>query len=167
MSWFPCPHVDQRRTCSTFTSSCQGPQASLCLAFLETVKSSAEISRIFKEGKRSSNRFLTLIVSCETSEYLRADADPEHGLNGRVAFIAGKKNGNACWRNAAKRRMREIARQLGAPWAGFDVLFVAKRALTDASYSKVSSTTAKTLQELDLRKPDAREASEDHQEHSY
>lgn len=96
-----------------------------------------------------------MIVAPSNRGDTSADAEPEHGRHGRVAFIAGKKNGNACWRNAAKRRMREIARHAGAPWPDFDVLFVAKRALTDASYSKVSGAVEKALRELDLGKPDA------------
>lgn len=123
---------------------------------METIKRSTDISRIFKEGKRASNRFLTLIAAPRNTGNPSADAEHEHGLTGRVAFIAGKKNGNACWRNAAKRRMREIARHLDAPWHDFDVLFVAKRSLTDGSYSKVFSATERALRELDLVEPDAR-----------
>ena len=79
-----------------------------------------------------------MIVAPSNRGDTSADAEPEHG-----------------WRNAAKRRMREIARHAGAPWPDFDVLFVAKRALTDASYSKVSGAVEKALRELDLGKPDA------------
>lgn len=60
-----------------------------------------------------------------------------HGLAGRVAFIAGKKSGNAVWRNSAKRRMREICRALGGPWEGADVLLVAKKPIMQTEYSKV------------------------------
>lgn len=60
-----------------------------------------------------------------------------HGPCGRVAFIAGKKHGGAVWRSAAKRRLRAIARDMGAPWAGYDVVFVAKKATTEQMYSKV------------------------------
>ena len=63
--------------------------------------------------------------------------DQQHGQQGRVAFIAGKKNGNAVWRNSAKRRMRAICHELGGPWSGYDVVFLAKKATTENSYSKV------------------------------
>ena len=67
-----------------------------------------------------------------------ADAPaPEHDLKGRVAFIAGKKLGNAVWRNAAKRRMRAICRDAGGPWAGYEVIFLAKSGLMDTSYHAV------------------------------
>lgn len=63
--------------------------------------------------------------------------EEQHGHNGRVAFVAGKKNGNAVWRNSAKRRMRAIARDIGGPWAGYDVVFLAKRDIMNVEYSKV------------------------------
>lgn len=68
-----------------------------------------------------------------------------HDLQGRVAFIAGKKSGNAVWRNQAKRRMRAVCHDLGGPWPGYDVVFLAKRALTQETYSKVLYACGKTL----------------------
>ena len=65
----------------------------------------------------------------------------QHGCYGRVAFIAGKKLGNAVWRNKAKRRMRAIARDLNVSWENKDVIFLAKKPLTVASYSKVLRTS--------------------------
>ena len=98
-----------------------------------TIKSSTEISDIFSKGERLDTAFITLLVS------------PRHGQPGRVAFIAGKRNGNAVWRNSAKRRMREISRELGAPWEGFDVVFLAKKRTTRASYSKVLQACKKSV----------------------
>lgn len=75
----------------------------------------------------------------------------QHDLPGRVAFIAGKKLGNAVWRNSAKRRMRALCRDLGGPWPGFDVVFLAKSSLTSATYSKVLNACDKTLQRSSLQ----------------
>ena len=74
---------------------------------------------------------VTLIVS-----------ESEHGLQenqeGRVAFVAGKKNGNAVWRNAAKRRMREVYRRLPAEYVqGRDIIFLAKGKILSFSFAKV------------------------------
>ena len=83
---------------------------------LETIKSRGDISDLFSCGKRLHTPYLTFIVL----------PTKQHGQQGRVAFIAGKKSGNAVWRNSAKRRMRAICHELGGPWAGYDVIFLAK-----------------------------------------
>ena len=103
---------------------------------LGTIKSSSDISYIFSNGKRYNTSALTILVL----------EDPQqHGHLGRVAFIAGKKNGNAVWRNRAKRRMREVCHELGGPWPNIDVVVLAKRRTTELSYSKVLETCRKTF----------------------
>lgn len=109
---------------------------------LDTIKSSADISTLFAQGKRSHTPYLTLIV-------LRNEK--QHDPCGRVAFIAGKKLGNAVWRNAAKRRMREICRSNGGPWVGYDVIFLAKSNILKASYSKVHSACASAIEKSELQ----------------
>ena len=64
---------------------------------------------------------------------------------GRVAFIAGKKLGNAVWRNAEKRRMRALARDLGGPGPEYDVVFLAKKKVTSAQYSEMITYCQKAL----------------------
>lgn len=103
---------------------------------LETIKSSTEVSYLFTHGKRLNTPFVTLIV---------LPKDQQHGQIGRVAFVAGKKLGNAVWRNKAKRRMRALCRDLGGPWEGFDVIFLARRQTTQVTYSKVLNACEKTL----------------------
>ena len=95
---------------------------------METISSSTEISYLFTHAKRCTTRSVTLLVH---------QNEKQHDHSGRVAFIAGKKNGNAVWRNSAKRRMRAIAHDLGGPWQGYDVVFIAKRGILDEEYSKV------------------------------
>ena len=109
---------------------------------LGTIKSSSDISYIFSNGKRYNTSALTILVL----------EDPQqHGHLGRVAFIAGKKSGNAVWRNSAKRRMRAICHDLGGPWAGYDVIFLAKSGIMRSSYSKVHTACAETLKRAELR----------------
>ncbi len=110
---------------------------------MDTVKSSSEISNLFTSGRRLKTPYLTLIVG--EREFEDEVGVKQHGHHGRVAFIAGKKLGNAVWRNAAKRRMRAICRDLGGPWDGYDVIFLAKSSLPDASYSKVLKACEKTV----------------------
>ena len=105
---------------------------------LDTIRSSADISRAFTHGKRLSGSLVTVLI-CKTPE--------GHGPRGRVAFIAGKKHGGAVWRNQAKRRLRAVAREAGAPWPGYDVVFIAKPATTDQLYSKVLQQTRSLLRD--------------------
>lgn len=71
--------------------------------------------------------------------------DTQHGPSGRVAFIAGKKNGNAVWRNSAKRRMRAVCRDLGGPWQNLTILFITNRKTTQAEYTKLLSACRKVI----------------------
>ena len=71
--------------------------------------------------------------------------DTQHGPSGRVAFIAGKKNGNAVWRNSAKRRMRAVCCDLGGPWQNLTILFIANRKTTQAEYTKLLSACRKVI----------------------
>ncbi|MCI9130287.1 MAG: ribonuclease P protein component [Eggerthellaceae bacterium] len=106
---------------------------------MNVIKSSDEISRMFSTGTRLSNRYLTFIYDKQVNE---------HDLKGRVAFIAGKRNGNAVWRNSAKRRMREIYRQLDGEWKGHDILFIAKSSILAGDYSKVLAACQETLKKI-------------------
>lgn len=108
---------------------------------METIKSREDISDLFSNGKRLHTPYLTLIVL----------PTKQHGPRGRVAFIAGKKLGNAVWRNGAKRRMRAVCRELGGPWSDLDVVFLAKSGICKCSYSKVLTACDETLKRADIR----------------
>ena len=92
---------------------------------MKTIKSSAEITRLFNEGKRIGTPDLTLIV-------LRNEK--QHGHAGRAAFVAGKKLGNAVWRNKAKRRMRAVCREIDGVIEGYDIVYVARKTINSAAY---------------------------------
>ena len=132
MPWFPCPHVHKGRPCRSRASSRQGSQAPHRLALvhsaLETITSSAEISNLFNRGRRIGGKDLTLIV-------LRNEK--QHGHSGRAAFVAGKKQGNAVWRNRAKRRMRAVCQATGGPPTGYDVIFLAKKSTNTAEFASM------------------------------
>lgn len=126
MPWLPCSYVDQGWSCCARSSSCKGPQAPDCVSpNLNIIKSGAEISLIFKEGKRISTSDITLIV---------VRNEKQHDQGGRAAFVAGKRLGNAVWRNRAKRRMRALYRETESLFNSYDVIFLAKKSINDASF---------------------------------
>ena len=112
---------------------------------LPTIKAPSDISRMFSSGSRVSNRYITFI-------YSNIDLNDKHDRKGRVAFIAGKKNGNAVWRNSAKRRMREIYISQRHKLENIDILFIAKPPLLEDSYSKVLKTCETTINRIGQKK---------------
>ena len=71
--------------------------------------------------------------------------EERHDHSGRVAFVAGKKLGNAVWRNRAKRRMRALCRDLNGPFPGYDVVFVARRKVNDSNYDSMKQYLQQAL----------------------
>lgn len=110
---------------------------------MDIIKSSTEISDLFSHGRRIHTHFFTLIVTSHN--------DRANNSSGRVAFIAGKKLGNAVWRNSAKRRMREVCRQAGGPLDGYDIVFLAKRKVCSAEYLEVVRACERAFGELESR----------------
>jgi ribonuclease P protein component len=83
-----------------------------------TIKASAEVDALFKNGARSSRAHLMMLVG---------PTPPGRGSDGRVVFIAGKRLGGAVVRNRCKRLLREAVRQAGGPWPGYDIAIIARR----------------------------------------
>ena len=111
---------------------------------MNIIKSSEQISELFSQGKRVSAKEIRII-------YKKHDEQRDHDLHGRVAFIAGKKLGNAVVRNRSKRVMREVARENGLPVEGYDILLMATPATRGADHDVLSSSLAKALRRADIR----------------
>ena len=103
---------------------------------MNTIKSGIEISEIFNLGKRASSRELRIIVK---------RVDDQRGPSGRVAFIAGKKLGNAVVRNRNKRILREVARANNLPAEGYDILVQATPQTVDTPYTDLVCILGKLL----------------------
>ena len=112
---------------------------------MEIIKSSEEISKIFSQGVRLKTRDIIFVVLRKKEQ---------HDRKGRVAFIAGKKWGNAVWRNRAKRRMRGVCRDMNVPLDGFDVLFVARSGIEKSDYHDMVRRSERALSQLQTVKDD-------------
>ena len=69
-------------------------------------------------------------------------------MGGRAAFIAGKRNGNAVWRNAAKRRMRAVCHECGGVPDGVTMVFLAKGNIMKRPYQDVLRETKRVFGHL-------------------
>lgn len=102
-----------------------------------TIRSSREIQRLFESSKRSATPLLIALIA----------STPEgRGPQGRVAFVAGKRLGGAVVRNRSKRVMREAARRQGGPWAGRDIVLIAREGTAQAKATDLDSALRSALE---------------------
>lgn len=79
---------------------------------------------------------------------------PNSHQHDRLGLIASRKFGNAVARNRAKRRLREVFRQLEPDTVGarglqgLDVVAIPRRAMLEAPYGDVAADLAATLDRL-------------------
>ena len=110
---------------------------------LRTIKSSREIDELFKTGARGRDTHAVVIAAPTEST--------ERGPRGRVAFVAGKRLGNAVLRNRSRRVLREAARHCGAPWDGFDVVIMAVEGTAACSREELVASLARALVKAGVR----------------
>lgn len=97
----------------------------------DTIKSGVEFERLFEYGKPYRTRYVSA----------RIINTPEgRDQRGRVAFIAGKRIGNAVYRNRCRRVMREMYYRSHGPWNGFDVAFIANRNTATATRKQLDES---------------------------
>ena len=104
-----------------------------------TITSNEEVNRLFSDADKSIQT--NLIVLC-ANEY------PERDQRGRVAYLAGKRLGNAPKRNKAKRLLREAARLAGAPWSGLRVVLVARNASLESGVAGIRKDIERAFADL-------------------
>jgi len=110
------------------------------MAVTRTITASAEIDRLFGQGRRITDPAL-LVLAARTPEA----RDPY----GRVLFVAGKKLGGAVVRNRSKRVMREALRIAGGPAPGWDIALVARRSTASTPPSVLASVISRAMAVLD------------------
>ena len=109
---------------------------------MRTIRSSREIDAMFRAARKASHPLVMVLVS---------PTGREGAAEGRVAFVAGKRLGNAVWRNRAKRVLREAARRAGGPWAGLDVILIARSGTANARADELDAALLSTLRRAEVR----------------
>lgn len=108
---------------------------------MSTIKSSREIDAVFRSARRSA----------QPSVIVLASRTPDgRGPEGRVAFVAGKKIGNAVKRNRSKRVLREAVRRTDGPWGGYDVVVIARAGTHGAAPESLDQELRRALARLDI-----------------
>jgi len=103
---------------------------------MSTIKSSREIDSIFRDSRRVAHPLVIALI---------AKTPEGRGPGGRVAFVAGKRLGNAVARNRSKRVLRAAARRAGAPWPGHDVVLIATARTGTASGGDLDKAFARLV----------------------
>jgi ribonuclease P protein component len=101
---------------------------------MKTIKSKREFETVFSTGRRINAPLVRII-------YLENEDEQE----GRVAFVAAKRLGNAVYRNRCKRLLREASRRCGLPSAGCSVIIFATRKTHDAALEDIVCDLSKIL----------------------
>ena len=105
------------------------------------LRRSSDFQRVRATGRSWTNRLLVLIVSANDLNQVR------------VGVTASRRVGGAVVRVRARRLVREAVR----PWlrsmrGGWDVVFVARKPLANASYQDVAQAVAQLLERAGLLK---------------
>lgn len=68
----------------------------------------------------------------------------------RIGFTASKKVGNAVCRNRAKRRLRDLARNIATPvaQAGYDYVFIARKNILTMEFDHLKTEVAQAMQKI-------------------
>ncbi|MCH3967437.1 MAG: ribonuclease P protein component [Atopobiaceae bacterium] len=101
---------------------------------MRTIKSKLEFERVFSQGRRENGHLVRLV-------YKACD----EGDQGKVAFVAAKRFGNAVYRNRCKRVMREAFHEVAPSLDEMDVILFSTRSTNGAHPHEVAQELDKLL----------------------
>lgn len=100
---------------------------------------STDFQRVRRIGKSYAHPLIVFLVSAN---------DLDHA---RIGIVAGRAVGNAVERNRAKRRLRAALQPLlGCISGGCDIVFLARKPITSASFSEISTAVQSLLKRANL-----------------
>lgn len=105
------------------------------------LRARADFERVRREGRIWTHPLLILATL------------PNGGTYSRFGFAVGRRIGKATKRNRIKRRIREAVRlrlQQGEVAAGWDMVWIARQAVLNASYRQVDEAVGWLLQQAGL-----------------
>jgi ribonuclease P protein component len=108
------------------------------------LRAAADFQRVRREGANWAHPLLVLA------------ALPNGLEHGRFGFVVGRRIGKAVERNRIKRRIREGVRvrvQQGEIVAGWDMVFIARQPIRDASFQQVDQAIGLLLRRAGLCVP--------------
>ncbi len=104
---------------------------------MRIVKDRRDFDRIFHEGYRGGSHLSRVIWA------------PSREAEGRVAFVAARRIGNAVERNRSKRVLRACAAEAGFPRSGKDVVIMATPHTKSAAHADVVRSLRLSMQRAD------------------
>ena len=105
------------------------------------IRSQQEFEEIFKTGKRAYGRYVFII-------YKSLGTDKVPCADYRIAFVAGRRIGNAVTRNRCKRRLREIVRKHPELFLRYRSLIIAQAAMPKADFDELTQDVILTAGKL-------------------
>ncbi|MCC7165785.1 MAG: ribonuclease P protein component [Anaerolineae bacterium] len=103
------------------------------------LKAESDVQRVWQQGRAFAHPLVIVRVRANGLEH------------SRVAFVAGKKLGNAVERNRAKRRLREALRPLWSRIAGgYDFVLIARGDIVTVSFIDIQQAVDQVLKRARL-----------------
>jgi ribonuclease P protein component len=107
----------------------------------DVLRNKRDFDRLYKKGAKTHSRYLVIIFAKNGGNF------------NRKAFLASKKVGKAVARNRARRLMKESFRNFAPRLkTGYDILFIARNTIVDASCPEVAKTMKISLTKSNLFK---------------